>query len=191
MWGPVLLGRWELSAAWLQGAFVKTGVYCPYCAAELFDPAAERCVSCGMFVAPELRAALAVRVPTARMLPLTNPAAGSQPVGGPVLEGIPVANPAFEANLADRRRWSESSPTDLQQTWAVWQTILFQTSLGLAAWAWAIVALGRLSYMPYAWVPAGLAIMTGLFGMTTTNRWFSLGAVVAAVVSIPVAGWVS
>lgn len=109
----------------------------------------------------------------------------------PVLEGIPVANPASEVTPTDVARWPDSSAADLQRTWVVWQTILFQTSLGLTAWAWAIVALGRLGYMPYAWVPAVLAMMTGLFGMTPTNRWLSLGAVVAALASIPVAGWAS
>ncbi|MBL8888331.1 MAG: hypothetical protein JNL67_00015 [Planctomycetaceae bacterium] len=171
---------------------MKIGIYCPYCAAELVDPAAERCVCCGMFVTHELRAALSMQVPTARAVPPTsNPDSAAMTGGGAVLEGIPVASLVSDVAGHDLRRWSESSASEWQQSLVVWKTILFQSSIGLTLWAWAIVSLGRLGYMPYAWAPAFLAIIVGLFGMSPTNRWFSLGAIAAAFAVVPVSGWIS
>ncbi len=178
----------------VRGVLVKTGIYCPYCAAELFDPEADRCVSCGMFVAPELRAALAAKVPLAVVVPPLLPVPVQLPQAmlttGMIPETVPVAAiyvPPPELG----RPWHESSFNEAQQIAAVWQTILFQSSLGLAIWGWAIIPLGRLGYLPYAWFPAGLAIIAGLLGLAGSKRWKSLGIILAAMAAVVISGFYS
>lgn len=177
---------------------VKTGVYCPYCAAELFDPDVDRCTSCGMFVAPELRAALRQKVPTATATvasptpvhpsQLANAATSNE--ANPT-DGIPTARVANEPRTAFVRLGQNPASNDSQQRRRLWQTILFQSAIGLSLWAWAIVALGRLGPMPFAWLPAGFAVAAGLLGTSRTNRWASLSAVFISLVAIVVAGFVS
>ncbi|MDP1562159.1 MAG: hypothetical protein Q8M16_12340 [Pirellulaceae bacterium] len=178
---------------------MKTDVYCPYCAAELFDPDAERCTSCGMFVAPELRATIAAKIPVApRQVPRSAPHDSTSlfettdsletiPVGIPV--GIPIAVAASDLAPPELGRpWYESSFNETQQAKAVWQTIFLQSSIGWALWGWAIIPLGRMGYMPYTWFPAGLAVVAGLLGLTEKTRWLSLGTMLAAIGSMIIAG---
>lgn len=175
---------------------MKTGIYCPYCAAELMDPEADRCTSCGMFVVPELRAAIAARVPiAAQVSPILEYSKAASPGAPDVLapavaidsQIIPTAMAVQDPAPELGRRWHESSFTESQQSQVVWQTILFQSSLGLAMWGWVIVPLGRLGQMPYAWIPAVLAVIAGLLGSTENNRWWSLGIILSALVTVVVA----
>lgn len=181
------LGNWSCKP---EGDCVKTGVYCPYCAAELFDPEAERCTSCGMFVAPELRAAVIARIPiAARAAIIHEHAEHSQVVGAELNTASPVSAVAYNTAPPELGRpWRELSFTESQQAKVVWQTIMFQSSVGLAVWGLAIIPLGRLAQMPYAWIPAGMAIVAGLFGISDKTRWWCLGSILAAIVAILAAG---
>lgn len=148
-----------------------------------------------MFVAPELRATIAAKIPVApRMVPLPvphDPTSLTETTDR--LEMIPVGIPVGLApsDLAPRelgRPWYESSFNETQQAKAVWQTIFLQSSIGWAIWGWAIIPLGRLGDMPYTWFPAGLAVVAGLLGLTEKTRWLSLGTMLAALGSVVVAG---
>ncbi len=175
---------------------MKTGIYCPYCAAELFDSKADRCTSCGMFVVPELRAAIAARVPTAARVSPNAESPSPESLASPTVftpavafdtQTIPTAMVVQDPAPELGRRWHEPSFTESQQAQVVWQTIFFQTSLGLAMWGWVIVPLGRLGQMPYAWIPASLAVVAGLLGTADKNRWWSLGIMLSALASVVVA----
>lgn len=177
---------------------MKTGVHCPYCAAELFDPDADRCTSCGMFVASELRAALRAKVPTATAT-VVSPTPGNSPkLSDPATwndakpnNDIPSARVASQPATSFGRYRQNPTSAESQQRWQLWKTILFQSAVGLAVWAWAIVALGRLGPMPFAWMPASLAVVAGLLGTSEKTRWASLGAVLVSIAAIVVAGFVS
>jgi len=185
---------------------VKTGVHCPYCAADLYDPDQERCTQCGLFVPDDLRAVLeqkfrpaGERPPSAAGSP--PPLATAAPASGTLGQSPDLATSADDsppvapvASLAPFRAssgtWQDLNLLAAQQASqrALWQRVWLQAGLGLVVWSVVIIPLGRWGgALPFSCLPAGLGITCCLFGISRANFWWAVAAWLIAAGAIAVA----
>ncbi len=156
---------------------MTTQAVCPHCRSPLYDLDLERCTTCGRQL--PLERAAAPPPPTrseARLQPIPpqRPIARTTPTPktGQIAASVPLAPvvtaptrlPVVDTQLLENARAATSE---------LYLRILVHSALGLALWSLLIVPLGRLGGIPYAALPAVLAIGAGLLGVgEQPNRWF-------------------
>jgi hypothetical protein len=182
---------------------MKTGVYCPFCAADLFDPGLDRCTQCGMFVPDHLRSVL-----TQKFSALAGSGGGlaavaaseSSPAGSTGGDGagesIPVAAVAVASEAgretSDALAWQDLNLLAAQQTARrqFWQRVWLQVGWGWIVWSAMIIPLGRSGAgVPFSWLPASLGMIACLAGVSRGYFAWSVAGWIAAVVVMFIAWW--